>query len=233
MGQYTVKQVLLMTNAFHKTRFINSSKDISRVCNLTVFSTENGGMVPLSFKEAATLSQEKGSYLITADVRASYEKENLGGRTRVMGKHILCSYKLEFVTDYLSLNTTNWKIRLGEIADWSNNVPEEQLLHPYKNSKIDRGKLVREKLYRDKDDFNSKARGINGDFYFRCMYPYWVYGHLLGELPPKLQKVHQEQEQRQDVLPKMFFPKHIISFFELLFRSRIMQDTVINSTINP
>lgn len=146
-----------------------------------------------------------------------------------------------------SMESTNWKYRLGSQKKWQYAVPQNKVKTIYretlakwkkdyekecqqikkKNSgetklkklkeakkKYDKRKADHRKsaLYLDKNDFNSRVNGINGDSAFRLHPALEFWGHLYGRNAENLEANPQN----------VFCPKHMLALIDFLIKKGIL-----------
>ena len=205
MGTYSIQQVLQYTHRYYADRIQNRAKEQSRLSHFEFYKIINHRRYAVDDAVQPQLG-EKVLYRIIATVKPRYEVVIINGVRRVVGRHIPDAYKIVFETDELSLTTKNWKIRLGSGAAYVKNPPLNQLVSYPKAG-------IRNKIFKNKNDWNALVLGINADFAFRCAYVYNEYGHLLGNFNEGYLKTPPISLNSNHI---MFFPKHIVNFFELL-----------------
>jgi hypothetical protein len=148
-----------------------------------------------------------------------------------------------------SMNSTQWKYRLGSQAQWNDKPPQDKIKSIYREtytswkkdydrkvvdiknksiSKETKDKLLKSAKkdferrieshrkiapYVDVGDFNSKVKGINGDFFFRVAPLLQKYGHLYGKslfFPNNVDSISP------------FLPKHAIALIDYLVKKKIL-----------
>lgn len=230
-GTFTIKEVFILTHQHYRGRMDNRQQDIPRIHKIEMYKVYEHGKVPMDPSSVTHETEPGVKYEFIAYLRSTPVKKQINGNTRLLGRQIVDSYKITFETDQLNINTRRWKIRLGTNKIWRK-PPKNQVLSIDHKTRANLGKdgvdalhdskHSRGKMLENKDDWNSMIQGINADFYFRCMYTFYVYGHLYGSLPQVLMPLKPHDMNEKLI---MFFPKHIINFFELLLRNGILQDT--------
>jgi len=215
MGVYTIRQVLQMTQKFYPSRMQNRLGEQSRLKHFEFYKIVNHRQYALE-DQIATDPSDQVSYRIVASIKPQYEIAVINGIKRVVGRHIPDSYKIIFETDKLSLDTQNWKIRLGSGCRYVSKPPLNQLVSYPKAG-------VRNKVFKNKNDWNALVLGINADFVFRCAYTYYEHGHLYGNVDESYLKNPPIRLNGNHI---MFFPKHIVNFFELLLYRGILKEDV-------
>ena len=146
-----------------------------------------------------------------------------------------------------SMDSTDWKYRLGSQKKWQDNVPQSKVKTIYRETlarwreeyekecnaikrrfageqktkklleakkKFDKRKEQHRRTapYLDKGDFNSRVRGINGDFSFRAQSAFAYWGHLYGR---NSENYSQDPEN-------MFAPKHMLALIDFLIKIGIL-----------
>jgi len=211
-GTFTIPEVFKLTKSYYRSRFQNRKRDhvkMIRIRKITVFNKDRK-LAPIVKYEIISQSTPKyGAYI----------------NSRNKGRNIKHQYDIIFEIDELKLTSKNWKIRLGTGKSWKN-APQNQIDSIYRKNlqrwspeRIQRHRQRRHR-YIDSGDWNAQYQGLNGDFVFRCAWVYKLHGHLYD-------RMYGAAAQRPPVKmnPKkiMFFPKHIISFLEILMNRGIFK----------
>lgn len=162
------------------------------------------------------------------------------GRQRQYQRTVRHQYDNILELDRLSLNTYNWKYRLGSQKKPIKKPPQKHIKQLYKETRDNykkkanrRGNTQQEKRriykelverhkrnakYLDAGDYNSQILGINQDFYYRAQWAFYVHGHLYGLMVVK----KPSNQTNPKALP--FFPKHAIHLIEELMQKGILKD---------
>lgn len=233
MGYFTIKQVLVKTRTSkYKTRFVNMERDVlKRIVIQKVTSLKFGALQ----SEKETKSVEKYR-IITFSYPQYGQYLKIKGKKSRRQRKIKHEYDIVLELDRMSINTRNWKIRVGSYFKWDFNPRQRYIKTVYHETtrklrkaaelkfskRKDQDKFVREAKvkirkngkYLDIGDYNSRKRGINGDFYFRQSYIFWRTGHLFGKL------INKELPEDN----KIFFGKHELRVIEILLKRKILKD---------
>lgn len=219
-GTYTIAEVLKMTSQSKrfKNRFKYRKRDriqSIQVKTIAYLQPDRRGAPSVRYE---VRSQSKPRY-------KPYLYKSKSGRWR--RRNITHEYDIVFNADRLSINTRNWSIRLGSGKKWNKSPPQNQVKSVYRENRRrwSREQIAKHKrrknLYLDVGDWNSRVKGINGDWLFRFAYVYKANGHLFGRdynnLYPPVDK---------NTNPNMIFalPKHLINFFEVLMIEGVLKD---------
>lgn len=238
MGDFTIKEVLEITNRFYKNRFKYMKKDvIKRITIKEVINVERHDKPgqPSSYKKYVIESTSYPQY------SPYYTKTDRRGRQRSYQRSVKHEYDVVLELDRLSINTENWTSRVGSGRVWEEEPPQGNIKQLYKSTKrrfkrkADRlGKTKKEKnqeykkivekhkkraKYLDIGDYNSRVKKINGDWIFRCDYAYSVHGHRFGRnyygnVPAKITNPNNI----------VFFTKHQLSVINQLMQKGILKD---------
>ena len=237
MGTYTLKQLLQITAVHYGNRFEYAERDV--VKHITVKKIRQ-----ISRHDEPDMPRERIKYEIVSKSYPQYPpyytKKDKRGRARSYQRTIAHHYDVILEIDRLSLNTTNWKARVGSGKKWEKNPPQNQIktLSPKTKDSFKRRADVEktpEKIkkkykelvdrhkrfakYLDIGDYNSQVLGLNGDWIFRCDYPYFYHGHRFGRNyygnVPAL-------KTNSNNIP--FAPKHFINALEVLMNAGVIKD---------
>jgi hypothetical protein len=125
--------------------------------------------------------------------------------------------------DKLSLQTKNWKARLGSGKRWNPAPPQSQIHSIYRenlshwSAERKRQHRAKQGLYLDIGDWNSRVNGLNGDWIFRCSYVYHKFGHHYGRNYFGFIPAHQTNPDNI-----LFLPKHLLRVVEVLMNKGIL-----------
>lgn len=227
-GTFTIRQILMVTNALYPNRYALRVPEKERMARMVVqeftkFVWPRGPQTPGQPVHAVPQKY----WRITTFLKPRYKKIRMNGNLRLLGRHIQNSYQIIFETDELSIDSRHWKIRLGSDREWQR-APQHALasLPPHeRENNVDlqewlRTRSGRQKLFLNSSDWNSMVLGINPDFLFRCSYVYKRYGHLHG-VTRGLANIAAPVKTNPEMI--MFFPKHILNFFETLMQMGVLK----------
>lgn len=222
-GTFSLKEVFIFTQQYNKgNRFDNAKRDkiysSVKIRKIHYFEPDRAGAPIVKWQVTTTSRPSYSPY--------TYRQKEGVRKGSFRRRKVSHTYDIVFEADSLSLNTKNWKLRLGSGKTWKK--PSQKLVKSiYKETrnKWSKERIARHKkkrgLYLDAGDWNSRVQGINADFLFRCSWVYGKNGHLYGRsygldssTPPA--KMNPKQI--------MFFPKHVIVFLELLMNNGILKD---------
>lgn len=236
MGAYTIKEVLQNTHMKMKNRFDYMERDVIK---------------RVTIKEVTELSPDRTTrpqvrYEITTESYPQYAPFYTGTDRRGRKIRYQRSFQHEYDTtltlDRLSLNTKNWKMRVGSTAKWRKTIPESQLKKPTKKTRTKWRKQLEKKYPGDKKkqsqemkkledrqyrkgdylsvgDYNAKKLGINGDWIFRLAYVFYIHGHHFGQNYYGWQSPSITNPQKI-----IFFPKHALRLIQFLTDKHILKD---------
>lgn len=214
-GTYTIKDVIMKTWQFYGNRFEYRERDVIRritVQEIRVLNPDRPGEPSIKYR---IMTRSYPQYY-------PYNKGRASGVRQRMHFH---DYESIIELDRLSLNTVHWKARLGSPKNWENHPPQgiihsiyRENLNRWSRDQIRRHRESRH-TYLNVGDYNAKKNGINGDFYFRCAWPYQKYGHLYGRrynnnLPTPVTNPNEI----------VFFPKHLLRVIEVLMNNGVLKD---------
>jgi len=221
-GTFTIKEVLQITNTKYRSRFRYAKRDkiysTVKIQKIKVFDPDRDTAPLIKYQVSTTSKPHYKPY------RYKQESGKHKGRTRQ--RRILHTYDIVFEITRLSINEKNWVIRLGSGKTWKK-PPQKKVKTIYSETRKKWSKEQIEKhkrkknLYLDIGDYNSRERGINADFLFRCSYVYKKNGHLFGRQYGKYANIPPSKTNKQQI---MFFPKHLIVFIELLMKKGILKN---------
>jgi len=229
MGNFTIKQVMLLTRRHFPTRFNYRERDVLRrvVIKERYDINVNHPERPQKYFKIETFSYPQyGAY-----VRGSR------GRNQRRIRH---QYESILTLKELTLNNKIWKYRLGSYKKWVKKPPQKhiQSLYPetrrrfrekaqrrartQQEAQAEYRRLVqrhkRSAKYLDVGDYNAQMLGINGDFIFRDAWALRYHGHLYGQMHP----LRSAPERNPSNIP--FFPKHGLALIEHLMKRGILKD---------
>jgi len=224
MGDYTLKQVIGFTYMYFKSRFAYKERDV--VKNITIKQVKQ-----INIKDP---SRPQIKYVIESKSYPQYGKykpKTKGAKTQ---KNIAHYYDVVLEMDEMSLSTTNWVLRVGSGKKWQKK-PSQNLvktLYPETKKRLKKLATVKKNTtykqlvekhkknakYIDVGDYNSQVLGLNGDWIFRCDYPYYFHGHRFG-------RNYYGNIPTKETNPKMivFLPKHALNIVEILMKKGILK----------
>lgn len=238
MGDYTIKQVLQITNKFYANRFTYKERDVVKRITIKEVKQVERHDIPGQPRVYTKYVIESKSY---PQYPPYYTRTDSRGRRRRYQRTISHEYDVIFEMDRLSLNTKEWVSRVGSGKKWRTNPPQSQIksLYPrtrnnFKRKAQRRGstkkeqkqiynKLVerhkRSAQYLDIGDYNSREHGLNGDFIFRCDYAYYKHDHRFGR-----NYYGNVAASIRNPNAIVFFPKHALNVLEQLINNGVLKD---------
>jgi len=224
-GTYTIKEVLRLTKKYFGNRYDNMKRDKIRG-NVSI--TKRKVLNPDRIGEPII------KYVIQTQSTPQYKPYIKKGRTRQ--HRIRHHYDTVFEIDELSLNTKNWKMRVGSGKIWKDKVSQglirsisKETRKKWSDKKIKAHKNKRN-LYENVGDWNSRVLGINADFLFRNAWVYREKGHLYGRIYGSKEiegrdipviKIPPSITNPQKI---MFFNKHALAIIKFLMNAGILED---------
>jgi len=236
-GTFTIKQVMLFTRQYFRNRFAYEKRDVLRkvfIKKRVDLKTTREGEPTVKFQITTYSYPQYKPYVLQKGEKSKKQRK------------IRHEYDTILELDRLSINTKNWKARLGSQAKWVTSVNPKLIgkLSERDKARMERkietdlkrkGKATKTNIKKElskqiKDfrnkrrylnigDYNAQVKGLNGDFLFRCEYVYRMYGHLYG--------IDNAKRPPVKTNPKsiIFFPKHLIRLMEyLLLRGKLKND---------
>jgi len=221
-GTYTIKEVMNFTKqSKFNTRFDYQKRDkvkVIRVRSITFYDKDRKD-APL--RKYSIITQSSPNY-------KPYVRKGFKTQRRI--KH---EYECELQMDRLSLNTVNWRGRVGKLKKISK-APQQQVKTVYRETMANWKKQYKNKpgllkrriashkrnaRYESDGDWQAQVKGINLDFIYRAMYAYKIHGHLY-------QKGGYIEARKSKLNPNniVFFPKHMISLIEALMIRGILKN---------
>jgi len=231
MGDYTIKEVLQITDKYYPNRFTYKERDvvkrivIKEVKEVQRHDIPGGPRVYTKYVIESKSWPQYYPYFTRTDSR---------GRRRRYQRSVAHYYDVIFETDRLSLNTKKWVGRVGSGKKWNARPPQSQIksLYPETREKFRRRargnqqeykRLVerhkRSAPYLDVGDYNSRVNGIMGDFCFRQAWAYYTHGHLFGR-----QYYGNVPSSITNPNAIVFFDKHQLNVIDQLMRRGILKD---------
>lgn len=212
-GTVTLRQALQNTRAYVPNRFDYRDRDVIKritIQKVTQLSPDRPDQ-PIVRYEIRTYSYPQYKPYI-----------NVKGKKARKQRTIRHEYDTVLTMDRLSIDTKGWKMRVGSGKDWEEKPPQKHIKQIYKENRKRWNKRRKEQHkkkapYLDVGDYNSRVKGLNGDFVFRLAYTYWKAGHYWGN--PRKGKKPSSLNPGNIV----FLPKHAIHFIEMLMIRGILK----------
>ncbi len=225
MGDFTIKQVLQFTKQSntYNNRFEYAKRDKVKT---------------LRIKEIKTLDPNrpgriKTKYLIESRSKPNYypyryrSKKKDGSKGRYRRRNIEHQYDIVLEVDRLSINSINWRLRVGSLKK-VRKPPQREIKQIYTETKEKWIKRYGEKetkeriakhkrkkrLYLNEGDWLARKLGIFLDGYYRQYVPLYIHDHLYGRL------YNTEIPKKAEI----FFDKHTIAMIDVLLRANILKD---------
>jgi len=211
-GRYSLLDAIRMTYQYFENRFDYRDRDVIKRIVIKEIKT----LHPDRPKEPTVRYKiETRSY----PQYAPYLKK--GQRLQRKVHH---EYDTIIEMDKLSLQTKNWKARLGSGKKWDNHPPQSILHSIYKENLAtwDKNRIKEHRAkkhpYLSVGDYNAKVLGINGDFIFKFAYTYHLFGHFYG-------RSYYGWEPARITNPNnlLGLPKHLLRILELLMSKGILK----------
>lgn len=221
-GTFTIKEVMQLTYQYARSRFKYKRRDVVKrivIKQIKTFTPDRR-------------NQPTVSYIIQSSSYPQY-KPYTDGSGRRRQRKVKHEYEVVLQMDRLSLNTKTWKGRLGSQGAWEKRPAQRHVKTIYRETREEwkkryGPKQLKEEIkkhkeranYLDVGDYNARVKGINGDFLFRCAFPWNHHGHLFGR------QIGAYNVPTVKTNPKyvMFFPKHIINVVEVLMTKGILKN---------
>lgn len=211
-GTHTIREVLNLTRQYVPNRFSYRSRDVIKrisIRKVTQLHPDRPGAPSVKYRIITYSYPQYGKF------------KNIKTKGAKKQRTIRHQYDTIMEMDRLSIDTRHWKMRVGSGKDWESKPPQKFIKQIYQETrkKWNKKRIERHKKsakYLDVGDYNA-ARGLNGDFVFRCMHAYYRAGHLFGD-PRKGRQ--PSSLNRNDVV---FFTKHQIHIVETLMASGVLK----------
>jgi hypothetical protein len=235
MGDYTIQQVLELTDKYFPTRYDYRDRDVLRRVIIKRRKEINAKdpSQPQHYFQIETFSYPQyGEYLTMTGRR---------GRPRRYQRTVRHQYDNILTVQELSLQTNVWKYRLGSQKKWRKQPPQKQIKQLYSRTKEQYKRKARRRAgegatqqeinrqykriverhkrnapYLSVGDYNSQELGINADFIFRDAWALRTHGHLYGNMA-----VLKPSSLNPKSIP--YFPKHGLRLIEVLLNRGILQ----------
>lgn len=223
-GDFTLLQALYLTMENKRNRFDYMNRDVIKSIEIQEVKSYTPDRLnhPLVKYIIKTRSwPQYGEYLSKTGKNPKQRKNRAYQRT------VSHEYEtiLQFGTEGITLNTKQWKMRVGSGRKWLDRKPPQSQLASIYRENLNTWSKEKIRRHRSKKypylsvgDFLSKKYGINMDFSIRLAYVYRKHGHLYGycfgsDQPPV------ERNPRQE----FFLPKHAIRIIDALGRQGILE----------
>lgn len=232
MGDYTLQKVIEFTKEKYPNRFDYKNRDVIKsitIKDITQIERHDVPEGPRQYKKYEILSKSYPQY------PPYYTGKDSRGRIISYQRSVMHQYDVIIEMDELSLSTKNWTLRVGSGKKWKKDPPQNKIKTLYartkrrlkrKASRSDNPtakyrQLVKEHKrrapYLDVGDYNSQVLGLNGDWIFRCDYPYYKHNHRFGRnyygnVPARITNPSNI----------VFLPKHAINTIEQLMQRGII-----------
>jgi len=213
-GEFTIRQVLNFTYEQFRNRFEYRKRDVVKriiVKKIRKYEADRNFAPTILFEIESKSWPQYKPYI---------NQKQTGSKKQRKVHH---EYDVVFQFDRLSVDTTAWKSRLGSGKKWVARPPQGMIKSIYKEnqrwSKQLKASHRKSAPYLDAGDYNSRMKGINADFHFRCSYAYHFHNHLYGRdlgaynVPPK----------KLNTQLIVFFTKHQLNVLETLMERGILK----------
>ncbi len=224
-GKFTIREVLLITQQYARSRFKNKKRDVVKRIIIKKIKTYH-----VDRRKAPSIS-----YFIESKSWPNYKPYFNPKSGRKYQRRVSHHYDVVLQMDRLSIDTKAWRGRLGSSAKWEMLPPQNKIKQIYKGTRekwkkkykgnpkglkeeIDKHK--KRAQYLDVGDYNSRVKGINGDFKFRLAYAWNQSGHLFGK-DIGARNVPALKTNPNNIV---FFPKHFINVIEILMARGILKE---------
>jgi len=222
-GKYSIREVLEITNQYARNRFEYKRRDVLKRIIIKKVKTYE-----VDRKKAPSIS-----YFIESRSYPNYKPYYDPRSGRKYQRKIYHDYDVVLQMDRLSIDSRAWRGRLGSGKKWDTMPPQSQIKQIYRDTrkrwkkKYDTNKLKEvikkhrlRAVYLDIGDYNSRVRGINGDFKFRLAYAWNLNGHLFGK-DIGARDIPASKTNPNNIV---FFPKHFINVIEVLLGRGILKE---------
>jgi len=234
-GQFTLKEVFLITNKLYHNRIEFKNRDVVKritIKEIKQINIDHPSRINNFYRIVSKSFPQYYPYFTQTDRR---------GRPRRFQRTTAHYYDCVLEMNQLSLNNKIWKARIGSGKRWDSHPPQGKIKSLYRETRLrfrekanrrGRNSEERRTLYRDLvarhrraapyldvGDYNSQEKGLNGDWIFRCDFAYYFHGHRFGRnyygnVPAR--------ETNPASIP--FLPKHLINIIEILMQQGIIKD---------
>ena len=216
MGDYTLREAMLLTHQYVPNRYTFKERDVVKKIIVKEIKSVNRHDLPGQPRAYTKYTIESKSY---PQYPPYFSPRNNNGRS--YQRSVSHKYDVIFEADTLSLNTTEWKMRLGSGRIWNSHPPQAMIKSLYRQNRLSwspqkKREHRRKAKYLDIGDYNSREKGINADFIFRQSYARFTHGHLFGR------NYYGNIPSRLNPTNIVFLTKHEINFIEILMRRGIL-----------
>jgi len=221
MGDITLKQLLKQTYAYVENRYEYRKRDVVKRIIIKKVQEINRHDIPKNPRTYTKYIIESKSY---PQYPPYYTGKDSRGRSIQYQRTHSHFYDIVLEIDRLSLNTFNWKGRIGSGRVWVKSPSQNKIktIYPKNRKRWSKERIEKHKKkapYLDVGDYNSQVKGINGDFIFRCAYAWHFHDHLWGR-----NYYGNVPARKMNPLNIMFAPKHFINVVDLLARQGILKN---------
>lgn len=220
-GTFTLTEVLLFTDQFVPNRFDFKERDVVRRIIVKEVREVDVHHLPGSPRSNTKYVIQSKSW---PQYYPYYRGRDSRGRTIAYQRTVAHMYDITLEMDRLSLNTRNWRMRLGSGKVWNLHPPQSQIKQIYRENRVrwDSKRQARHRAtapYLDVGDWNAQAQGINADFIFRQSFARWRHGHLFGR--NYFGNVPAVVRNPDDII---FLTKHEINCVEMLMEKGVLKN---------
>lgn len=239
MGTYTLSELLQITYQYYRNRFTFRDRDVVKriiIKQIRVIDLhDRPSDEPRVRNKYEIISKSYPQY------RSYYTRRDRRGRERRFQRTIAHFYDIILEVDRLSINTKNWRGRVGSGKKWNSHPPQNQIKSLYQttrnrfrqranargNTNQERREIYRKLVekhkhgakFLDVGDFNSRTKGINGDFCFRAAWSWYVNKHLFGR-----QYFGNVPSRITNPQAVCFAPKHFLNTIEVLMNAGVLKN---------
>lgn len=219
--RFTIKEVMQITKQYVPNRYEYMKRDVVKRVYIKQVKEVQRHDIPGKPRERIKYEIVSKSY---PQYPPYYTGKDKRGRPIRYQRTISHHYDIILEMDRLSINTSNWRMRVGSGRKWEKKPPQSKVKTIYKENRKrwskDRQTLHRKKApYLDSGDYNSRTKGINGDWIFRCSFAYYAHDHLYG-------RNYYGNVPAKKMNPKnvVFFPKHALNMINQLMNKGILKN---------
>jgi len=220
-GPFTLKQILRFTQQYVPNRFEFRKRDVVKSIRVKEVKVVERHDLPGEPRIRTKYIIESKSW---PQYYPYYTKKDAYGRKRSYQRTVAHHYDITLEIVKLSINTPEWKGRVGSGKKWDKKPNQTYIKTIYPENKA-RWTAVRKQShkhrakYLDVGDYNSRVLGLNGDFLFRCSFAWWFNKHLFGR--NYFGNVPADITNPQSIV---FSPKHFINIIDMLMQKGILKD---------
>jgi hypothetical protein len=238
MGTYTLKELLQITHKYYQNRYDYKRRDVvkrvtvKQIRTVDIHDQPNEPRIRTKYEIISKSYPQYRPYFTGVDRR---------GIQRRYQRSIAHYYDIIIEIDRLSINTKNWRGRVGSGKRWEPRPPQKQIKSLYSETrerfrrranKRNYTNAQRQAAYKklveihrrgakflDVGDWNSRVKGLNGDFIFRCDFAWWSADHRFGR--NYYGNVPAKQMNRTNIV---FAPKHFLNVVEVLMNAGVLKN---------